>query len=307
MRNNRIATAFILAFFTFFSLDNLTGQAEKKSLDREAILSMTGCYNVDFKYTETFAPEIDYEHAYDYTSAAFEWAELVEKTEDRIVIQHLLIINDSVIIKHWRQDWVFESDRCFSYDKDNRWIFSDLNPGESTGKWTQFVYQVDDSPRYCGTATWSHIDGISSWYNRADSPLPRREYSKRDDYNVMNRGNRVIITDNGWVHEQDNNKIIREDLRKDVLLVQEKGFNTYEKREDADCLAAQKWWSENAEKWAVVREVWDGIYDESASLELHAKLEGKRLYEDLFYGINDMDRQEIEDHISAFIIKNDKL
>jgi len=50
--------------------------------------------------------------------------------------------------------------------------------------------------------------------------LPRREYSKRSDYNVMMRGNHVEITDEGWLHEQDNEKVIRD---KDLAL--EKAVN----------------------------------------------------------------------------------
>jgi hypothetical protein len=85
------------------ALNPLFAQNAKKQQDLEAIKSMAGCYSVEFKYTETFAPEVDYEKAYDYTSAAFEWAQIVEESDDKIVIQHLLIINDSTVIKHWRQ------------------------------------------------------------------------------------------------------------------------------------------------------------------------------------------------------------
>lgn len=283
-------------------------EADKKSLDRAAIKAMTGCYNVEFKYTETFAPEIDYEHAYDYTSAAFEWAELVEETEDKIVLQHLLIIQKDTlppyIVKHWRQDWVYEADRSFKYDKDNRWLFEESNPEKKAGTWTQKVYQVDDSPRYSGTATWTHVDGISSWYHKADSPLPRREYTKRDDYNVMKRGNRIQILDNGWLHEQDNDKIIRSDS-KDVLLVQEKGYNTYTNRPNEDCQAAQDWWKEHKNMWADVREVWDEIYASKDVLHLEVKKEDKRLYEHLFYSDESWIKEDIKELIESYIVKED--
>jgi len=36
----------------------------KKAQDLMAIKSMAGCYDIEFKYTETFAPEVDYEFAY---------------------------------------------------------------------------------------------------------------------------------------------------------------------------------------------------------------------------------------------------
>jgi hypothetical protein len=292
--------AFLLAFAALSF--NAMAQETKKSQDKKAIMSMLGCYNVEFKYTETFAPEVDYEKAYDYTSAAFEWAELVEETDNKVVIQHLLIINDSTIIKHWRQDWTYEKEAVYRYDKNNKWVFEPLSRQEVKGKWTQEVYQVDDSPRYTGTATWTHVDGLSSWYNKADSPLPRREYSKRSDYNVMKRGNRVQILGDNWLHEQDNDKVIREDGKEDVLLVQEKGYNTYEKRPDKDCRAAQDWWKENQEKWAVVRNVWEDVYAQQEDLELRVDIEGKRLYEQLFYGKDYEKAKQIKTLVEAYVV-----
>lgn len=277
-------------------------QNYKQYKDIHAIKAMAGCYEVEFKYTETFAPEVDYEKAYDYTSAAFEWAQVIEESDDKIVIQHLLIINDSMIIKHWRQDWLYENTHQYRYDGDNNWVFESLDEKEVKGKWTQNVYQVDDSPRYSGTATWSHIDGVSSWYNKADSPLPRREYTKRSDYNVMKRGNRVQILEDGWLHEQDNDKVIRSH-EEDVLLVQEKGYNVYTKRDDEACIAAQNWWKENESKWAEVRDVWADIYERKQDIKLHTKVDDKALYENLFYANEKWSASELSQLINKYIVE----
>ncbi|GLR16936.1 hypothetical protein GCM10007940_15510 [Portibacter lacus] len=282
---------------------SLNAQSNQKAQDKAAIKAMLGCYDVEFKYTETFAPEVDYEQAYDYTSAAFEWAELIEETDDKIVIQHLLIINDSMIIKHWRQDWIYENNEIYTYDKDNQWSFNKLKNKEVKGTWTQNVYQVDDSPRYAGIATWVHADGISSWYNKADSPLPRREYSKRSDYNVMKRGNRVQITDYGWLHEQDNDKIIREDGKEDVLLVQEKGYNTYKKRPDNDCDSASKWWKDNKAMWVGVRDKWNDVLSEKQDIKLNAEVDDKKLFEHLFYSRKTWDKKEVGELIDQYLVK----
>lgn len=302
-KNNfqKLGILLFIGLVSCISNNTILAQADKKAMDRQAIKAMVGCYDVEFKYTETFAPEVDYEKAYDYTSAAFEWAELVEETEDKIVLQHLLIINDSMIIKHWRQDWIFESDDQYRFDKDNSWKYEKKSKDAVAGTWTQNVYQVDDSPRYSGTATWTHVDGVSSWYHKADSPLPRREYTKRSDYNVMKRGNRVQIKSDGWLHEQDNDKIIRTDTA-DVLLVQEKGYNTYEKRADVDCVAAQKYWEENKSMWSEVRVVWDDILDDKQDLKLHNKVDDKRLYEHLFYSDQEWSKGEIQELVGKYII-----
>ncbi|MFT4567976.1 MAG: hypothetical protein ACI9FN_002944 [Saprospiraceae bacterium] len=273
-----------------------------KTADQIAIRAMGGCYDVEFKYTETFAPEADYEKAYDYTSAAFEYAHIVEDSEDKIVIQHLLILHDSMIIKHWRQDWTYEKNNVYRYDREKTWLYQPLDSSLVKGKWTQEVYQVDDSPRYTGTATWTHVDRISSWYNKADSPLPRREYSKRNDYNIMKRGNRVQILKHGWLHEQDNDKVIRAPNKEDILLTQEKGYNIYKKRKLSDCQVAIDWWAENENKWALVREVWDDIYTKNTDLHLETKVEGKRLYEHLFYGESYNDKAKIENLLKSYLL-----
>lgn len=299
--NLGLALTIVAALFTSVS----TAQTSDKDADRAAILAMQGCYDVSFMYTETFAPEVDYEFAYDYTSAAFEYAHVVQESEDTIMLQHLLIIQqDSMepyIIKHWRQDWVYNAGYEIRYDKDHKWYRQDLDHADTGGKWTQLVYQVDDSPRYSGTATWLHADGVSRWISKDESPLPRREYSKRTDYNVMARGNHVQIHPWGWVHEQDNDKLIKTDTST-TLLAQEKGYNKYLKRPLDDCQAAIDWWASNHEMWSDVRSAWAGVYEQSAEIQMVDKVDGKRLYEHLFYGETPWDAASIKALIDTYIL-----
>lgn len=275
---------------------------EKKQLDRKAILDMCGCYEVSFKYTETFAPEIDYEKKLDYTAKALELALPIIDEENKISLQHLLVLHDTMVIKHWRQDWLYENEKVFHYNKDNSWNFTQLPSSEVKGQWTQKVYQVDDSPRYSGSSTWVHFDGKHYWENKSDSPLPRREYSKRSDYNVMSRGNRQEITSNGWVHEQDNEKIIRKDGKEDVLLAEEKGFNVYTKVADEKCKAAKDWWLAHKDFWADARAAWDEVYDRKGDLTLLKKVDDQPLFMH-FYNLEQQgaDKTMILETINKFI------
>lgn len=259
---------------------SLFSQAEKskKQQDIQSIKDMCGCYEVTFKYTETFAPEIDYEKHLDYTSGALEWAELIEYEDNKLSIQHLLVVNENRVIKHWRQDWEYENQNVFYYDKNNTWTFKTLPKESVIGQWTQKVFQVDDSPRYSGSATWVHTDGKHYWENKTASPLPRREYTKRKDYNVMLRGNRQEITDDGWLHEQDNDKIVREDGQDEVLLAQEKGYNVYTKVADEKCKSAKDWWANNYKFWGKVRNSWDSVYNRKGDLTLHKAIDKKPLF-----------------------------
>lgn len=283
-------------------LSAATAQVDKKQLDREAIKAMCGCYEVTFKYTETFAPEIDYEKKLDYSAAALEWAQLIVDENDKLSIQHLLVVHDTTVIKHWRQDWLFENRNVFYYNKDNSWTFKELEKNNVKGQWTQKVYQVDDSPRYSGSATWIHADGKTYWENKTDSPLPRREYTKRKDYNVMLRGNRQELTEYGWLHEQDNDKIIREESTEDVLLAQEKGYNTYKKIDDSRCQLAQNWWKENNKLWEKVRTVWTEVYNRKGDLTMQKAVDKQPLFMHFYTLNNNSSTSDIKNIIDKFII-----
>jgi len=228
-------------------------QSPKKQQDRNAIKDMCGCYEVTFNFAETFNYTNDslYKPSKTKVDKALEWAQLVTDQDDKIQIQHLLQVGNPaspMIVKHWRQDWLFENTDLYTYNADNEWTFEKLSASDVKGQWTQKVYQVDDSPRYEGSASWVHVDGKSYWENTTPAPLARREYTTRSDYNLMMRGNRQEITEYGWLHDQDNSKIIRESGKEDVLLAKEKGYNTYVKVEDSRCAAAQNWWKENDQK-----------------------------------------------------------
>ena len=266
-------------FLSFLVLGASMAQAQdKKTMDRQAILDMCGCFEVTFKYTETFAPEIDYEKKLDYTAKAYELALPIIDKDNKISIQHLLVLNDTMVIKHWRQDWVYENQTLFHYDKDNNWTFAQLPDDQVKGQWTQLVYNVEDSPRYSGSSTWVHYDGKTYWENTGDSPLPRREYSRRDDFNVLVRGNRHEITPTGWIHEQDNDKVIREDGKEDVLLTQEKGYNVYTRLPDENCQVAAQWWEDHKEFWGVAVQAWDQVLDRKEDLTLLKEVDGKPLF-----------------------------
>lgn len=266
----------------------LTANAQKnKTKDKEAIKAMCGCFEVTFNFAETFQFSEDslYKPSEPKTDKGLEWAQLIEDDNNKVSIQHLLQVgrpDKPMIVKHWRQDWLFENTDLYEYNGDNNWKFVSKPKDNVKGQWTQKVFQVDDSPRYEGSGTWVHIDGKSYWENRTTAPLPRREYTKRSDYNITMRGNRQEITDFGWVHNQDNEKIIREAGNQDIVVAQEKGYNVYKKVDDSRCQAAQDWWKEHQNKWAVVRAKWDDVYNRKQDLTLETKVKNKVLYKHLF-------------------------
>ncbi len=300
----QLALTTVLAFAFII---NLNAQSTKKQ-DQDAIKSMCGCYEVTFNFAETF------EYSGDSTyipskvkhDKGLEWVQLVEDDKDKISMQHLLIVgppNNKMIVKHWRQDWEFENTDLYEYNYDNSWNYVSLPKSDVKGQWTQKVFQVDDSPRYEGSASWVHVDGKSYWESTTSAPLPRREYTKRSDYNVTIRRNRHEIVDNGWIHDQDNDKVIRENGKKDIVLAQEKGFNTYVKVEDSKCKAAQDYWKENEAKWAIVRAKWSEVFARHTTLSLEEKVDNKGLFKYLFDEENYKTAEEINPLIESFVKK----
>lgn len=282
----------------------------KRNDDAYAIKQMCGCFEVTFNFAETFNYSQDslYKPSKTKVDKGLEWAQLVTDEKDKIQIQHLLQVGDPsnpYIVKHWRQDWLYENTDLYEYNADNKWDFIQLDKKDVKGQWTQKVYQVDDSPRYEGTGTWVHVDGKSYWENTTSAPLPRREYTTRSDYNVTMRGNRHEITDYGWVHDQDNLKIIRKEGQEDQILAAEKGYNTYKRVDDSHCAAAAQWWKDNNDKWSTVRSKWDEVYNRNTDLRLHEKVDNKVLFKHLF-DEEIKTKDQIDPIIESFIISNPK-
>ena len=288
-----------LLLIVLLSISNINAQKKK---DIEAIKEMCGCFEIDFNFAETFqySNDSNYKKSNNYNSKALEYAKLIKDEKGHISIQHLLVMG-SYVIKHWRQDWIYENEDLLKYDADNTWKKISKTKKEVKGQWTQKVFQVDDSPRYEGTSSWVHIDGKSFWENTSYAPLPRREYTKRNDYNIMIRGNRHEIVNYGWIHDQDNKKVIRDNKQnKEYEIAAEKGFNKYVKVDDSKCIEAAEWWNENSKKWAFVREKWNSIYSKNKILSLEKSIDKKPLYSYLF-DENVTKKDEIGSIIDRFV------
>ncbi|GAB4245531.1 MAG: hypothetical protein Kow0027_06010 [Saprospiraceae bacterium] len=244
--------------------------------ERNAIKQFCGCFEVDFRYAETFSDQPGYKFHEPYHATALELVVLEEETPTKLVLQHVLVINDTFFIKHWRQDWEYQPSQYFTYLGNNIWQVGTYPAGATSGQWLQEVYEVNDSPRYSGAATWSFADGKKTWVNTTDAPLPRREYTKRSDYQIMRRTNRLSIHEWGWEHEQDNEKIIITPDGEQVL-AEEKGRNTYRRVDNSYCDKAAEWWQTKRSFWKLVRQEWDAYLATPQTYTLHRKVEEKRL------------------------------
>ncbi|MGC4235427.1 MAG: hypothetical protein QM594_20815 [Niabella sp.] len=240
-----------------------TAQNGKENIDR-----LCGCFEVTFKYAETFSPDKDYKfHDREKIQGATELALPIINTSKRVVIQHLLVVGNGMVVKHWREDWTYENPVQWNYKGDKVWEKVTLNKADVKGKWSQSVWEVTDAPRYQGSAPWQLVNGHTIWENTVDAPLPRREYTQRSDYNILNRTNRLVIKNDGYDHVQDNKKVLRADGT-DKLIAEEKGLNLYEKADEADCEAAAKYWEEHNGFWTAVQQEWDKVLSAKSTIKL---------------------------------------
>lgn len=72
--------------------------------------------------------------------------------------------------------------------------------------------------------------------------MPRREYTKRSDYNALSVINRHTLTPNGWTHEQFNTKVLRKPDGTQEAIAREFGFNDYRKTTEVDFAPAYAYW-----------------------------------------------------------------
>ena len=117
------------------------------------------------------------------------------------------------------------------------------------------------------------------------------------------RTNRQELTDNGWVHKQENQKVVRKEGEKDFVLAYEQGLNTYTKVDDSLCIAAQDFWKENQAMWSMVRNKWDRVFAENKDLTLHSKVDNKVLWKHLADTEKYNNQEAIDVLIDSFIIK----
>lgn len=238
--------------------------AQAFAADRAAILAMAGDYKVTFDLRETTSWRGDYTPIPSKLSGGHEVVRVIEDTGPHIALQHLLVVKDeggkTMVIKHWRQDWNYQPENVLTYAGKGEWKLEAIPAALRAGRWSQTVWQTDDSPRYGGWGQWSDEGGVrrwrSSWTLR---PLARRDAVRHPVYDRYLAINRHSPTPTGWIHWQDNMKEGPDPAGsgKIVPFVQESGLNTYVRDGKFDVAAAESYWAATKDYWAAVRGVWD--------------------------------------------------
>ncbi len=264
--------------------------------DRRAILAMAGGYRTSFDFIEVAGFRGSFKPDRPYQSWGTEKVYVLEDKGRSIVLQHVLVmsivgedgkVEGPFVTKHWRQDWHYEPTDQLVYQGHNTWSRVPVPKAQRHGQWRQTVYQVDDSPRYSGVAKWQHLGNYSSWGDdNGWRPLPRREYSVRNDYQVLIGSNRHTITPTGWVHEQQNLKVVLDAEGRlaavDPVVAREMGFNRYERITDFDWNAGDRYIQGSEPVWSAVRRKWDELIARPGPLRLKGAPDKDQLFVPLY-------------------------
>jgi len=241
-----------------------SAEQEKASFeaDRRDILAMAGNYKVRFDMQETTAWRTDYTPIPAKVSGGNEVVRVIEDTGRVIRLQHLLVVEAEgkpMVIKHWRQDWEYEPARVLVYSGPDSWTWEAVPEAFRKGRWSQTVYQVDDSPRYGGWGQWTTEGGIRRWRsNWTWRPLARRDAVRGPVYDRYLGINRHQPTPTGWIHWQDNTKMGEFD-GKLAPVVQESVLNTYTRFDGYNVKAAEDYWAATKGYWSAIRAEWARI------------------------------------------------
>ena len=274
----------------------------RKEQDRRAILALAGDHRVSFDFIETASTSEGYEPPRPYFSWATERTFVVADESDFISLQHVMVmeyvdekgeIQGPFTMKHWRQDWSYRDQFLVEYRGDKTWVKRKIRPPR--GQWTQAVYQVDDSPRYETIGRWSHQGGMSIFRSRNFwRPLPRREFSVRNDYNVLAGIHEITITPTGWLHSQYNQKVVVTDGEVTKTLATELGAVRYERITTPSLELAESYWEKTGDFWQAIRSTWKAIESGDDPFTLEGKIEGKSMYQYLFEIAGRLENSETE-------------
>jgi hypothetical protein len=230
--------------------------------DRKDILAMAGNFKVKFDMQESTRWDGAYTPLDRKISGGNEIVRVIEDSGRKIVLQHILVMEHegkTFVIKHWRQDWEYEPAKVLVYADRNLWTWEEVPEKMRTGRWSQTVWQVDDSPRYGGWGQFETQGGVRRWRsNWTWRPLARRDAVRNPVYDRYLSINRHQVSPDGWIHWQDNSKMGPKS-GKLAPIVQEYVLNSYTKATDFNPKPGDDYWDATKDYWTPIRAEWDRI------------------------------------------------
>jgi hypothetical protein len=285
--------------------------------DRRAILAMAGTYRVSFDFLEVVSFTAPNKPIAPYQSWGTEKIYVDSDEGKSISLVHILemrflqedgSVSEPMVTKHWRQDWRYQPTHVVEHRGRDRWDRSSVQSASVKNAWSQTVYQVDESPRYASLGRWSHTGSYSEWLSAETwRPLPRREWSVRDDYQVLVGTNRHTILPTGWIQEENNLKTVltqARSLAEQPYVAREYGVARYERTKDADFAEADQYYERTRAFWDRVRDAWTNAFAKHGTITLKGPVDKLGLFRPLFEHADKISSGEvIGPEINAAVIR----
>ena len=261
----------------------ISGTTGFSTVAETSTISLTSSLQLTATFT---GAETNYKLDSPYKSWGTEIVIALENTEDFISLQHIMAmyiknkngdVEGPYVQKHWRQDWKYEDKEILNYKSDKNWDVI-LNQ-DNSGTWSQTVYQVDDTPRYESFGKWKHQKGASQWISeKTPRPLPRREFSVRSDYELLNGVNKITVMSWGWVMEELNDKLASQN----IFIGSEFGIARYQKIRDFNFKPAYQYWDDTGEYWKTVRSEWNNYMQINKKICMNNYIDNQPSYSHYF-------------------------
>ena len=179
----------------------------------EQVEELHGCFSVSYRFAEDGRRDV-FSDDYSLDEPVLQWNGVERSGEGRWTIQNFLVAQDRAM-SHFYEEWLHEGD----------------------GKWTQKVWggtPGDDSAelRYSCTAPWR----MNLWECEAGEAAKPIRDTNREDYQALHRRNKILVTPEGWIHNQRNEKRTEEG---DVAAY-ELGWVVYDRVDDDRCSPAHE-------------------------------------------------------------------
>src|SRR5262249_46570375 len=194
--------------------------AAESQLDRgrHAILSLTGCFLVDYSYVETESLKPGYvkdARVYDVNrdKSVKEWITAETLSPTHIRLRRILFFADlngaprpGTEIRHQSEDWEYDAAFLYDFTAPQTWQVKDLR--STPGLWTRSITNLDDGLRYQCAAAWSLDTAYPDWSCRNYAPIPGRESRdmRRSDYNALERQSRIVAYGGSWLEREGKGK-----------------------------------------------------------------------------------------------------
>lgn len=192
--------------------------------------NLAGCFAVTYRFAEDGTHDL-FNEEYVLDEPLNEWIGMAaEDGAGAVTLVHASITGDGRVVPHFHEIWTHHPDEA---------------------SWTQEVWShaPDDERRelrYQCTAPWD----LNLWQCHAgEAPKPFRDRGApfgfdRTDYDLLDRHNTVLVTDQGWVHSQHNRKMTADG----ALVAHELGWITYRRLPDEQCRVAIEQFAAGAER-----------------------------------------------------------